>query len=116
MRFVSTLVRTIQQLTLALSQVLFRAYFDSTQWDSWEDKSHKDDGIVSLIQDLMINPTSHVGYELHKGLVLPTGSFSLPTIFKDMHESSTGGHSGYFCTFKHIVGVIYWKGMKRDIT
>ncbi|WVY89402.1 hypothetical protein V8G54_034916 [Vigna mungo] len=39
----------------------------------------------------------------------------LPTYLKDMHESPTGGHSGYYPTFKRIVGVIYWKGMKKDI-
>ncbi|WVY97031.1 hypothetical protein V8G54_029182 [Vigna mungo] len=86
-----------------------------TQWDSWEEESQTD-------ADLMIDPKSHVGYELRKGrlfykgkLVLPRGSFTIPTIFKDMHESPTGGHSGYFRTFKRIAGVIYWKGMKNDI-
>ncbi|WVY93302.1 hypothetical protein V8G54_032390 [Vigna mungo] len=93
-----------------------------TQWDSWDEESQTDTGMASLIQDLMIDPNSHVGYELHKGRlfykgksVLPRGSSSIPTIFKDMHESPTGGQSGYFRTFKRIAGIIYWKGMKKDI-
>lgn len=69
-----------------------------TQWDLWEEESQTDAGTVSLIQDLMIDLNSHVGYDLRKGrlfykgkLVLPRGSSSIPTIFKDMHESPTGG-------------------------
>ncbi|WVZ08755.1 hypothetical protein V8G54_022101 [Vigna mungo] len=92
-----------------------------TQWDSWEEESQTDAGMISLIQDLMIDPKSHVGYELRKGrlfykgkLVLPSKSSSIPTIFKDMHESPIGGHSGYFRTFKRIVGVIYWKVCQRN--
>ncbi|WVZ19621.1 hypothetical protein V8G54_006943 [Vigna mungo] len=91
-----------------------------TQWDSWEEESQTDAGMVSLIQDLMIDPKSHVGYELRKGrlfykgkLVLPRGSSSIPTIFKDMHESPTGGHSGYFCTFKRIAGFV--KGIRLKL-
>lgn len=76
------------------------------QWDAWEVESQ-----VSLIQDLLVNPTSHASYELCKGrlfnrgkLVLPRGSSSLPTIFKEMHESPTRSHSRYFRTFSASPG------------
>ncbi|WVY93829.1 hypothetical protein V8G54_032917 [Vigna mungo] len=48
-------------------------------------------------------------------LVLPKNSSSLSAIIKEMHESPTGGHSGYFRTFKRIAGVLYWEGMKKDL-
>ncbi|WVZ02752.1 hypothetical protein V8G54_023558 [Vigna mungo] len=92
------------------------------QWASWEEESQQDAGLMALIQDLLLDPSSHEGYDLRKGrlfykgkLVSSKNSSTLSTIIKEMHESPTGGHSGYFRTFKRIAGVLYWEGMKKDI-
>lgn len=54
------------------------------QWGSWEEESQKDAGLMALIQDLLLDPSSHEGYELRKGrlfykekLVLPKSSSSM---------------------------------------
>ncbi|WVZ22534.1 hypothetical protein V8G54_001078 [Vigna mungo] len=92
------------------------------QWASWEEESQQDAGLMALIQDLLLDPSSHEGYDLRKGrlfykgkLVSSKNSSTLSTIIKEMHESPTGGHSGYFWTFKRIAGVLYLEGMKKDI-
>ncbi|WVY91168.1 hypothetical protein V8G54_036682 [Vigna mungo] len=36
------------------------------QWASWEEESQQDAGLMALIQDLLLDPSSHEGYELRK--------------------------------------------------
>ncbi|WVZ17271.1 hypothetical protein V8G54_010253 [Vigna mungo] len=92
------------------------------KWGTREEESQQDVDLVAMIQDLLLDPSSHEGYELRKGrlfykgkLVLLKNSSNLSAIIKELHESPTSGHSGYFRTFKRIAGVLYLKGMKKDI-
>lgn len=34
---------------------------------------------------------------------------------REFHDSPIGGHSGYLWTYKRLVGLFYWDGMRRDI-
>ncbi|WVY91755.1 hypothetical protein V8G54_037269 [Vigna mungo] len=78
--------------------------FQTDEWETWETEVQHDPKLVSLIQELLLNPKAREGYELKKG-----------SIIKELHESPIGGRSGYFRTFKRVAGVLYWEGMKRDI-
>jgi len=85
------------------------------EWEDWDLEVQKDVKLSSLIQDLLVDPTTHTHYELKKGrlyyqgkLVLPQQHPRISTIIKELHESPLGGHSGYFRTFKRIVGVLNW--------
>ncbi|WVY96197.1 hypothetical protein V8G54_028348 [Vigna mungo] len=96
--------------------------FQTDEWETWETEVQHDPKLVSLIQELLLNPKAREGYELKKGrlfyhgtLVLPRNFSRIPSIIKELHESPIGGHSGYFRTFKRVAGVLYWEGMKRDI-
>ncbi|WVZ20256.1 hypothetical protein V8G54_007578 [Vigna mungo] len=95
-----------------------RQYFMAT----WETEVQHDPKLVSLIQELLLNPNAREGYELKKGrlfyhgtLVLPRNFSRIPSIIKELYESPIRGHSGYFRTFKRVAGVLYWEGMKQDI-
>ena len=73
------------------------------------------------MQDLIIDPASHMGYTLMdyklfymEKLVLSKSSSRIPIILKKIH-SSLVGHSGIFRTYKRIVSLVYWEGMKTDI-
>lgn len=77
--------------------------------DSWDGELQQDPKLQQLVQDLIVSPTSHAGYEFKKGrllykgkLVLPKGSNKIPLILAEFHDSPCGGHSGLFRTFKRV--------------
>jgi len=62
------------------------------------------------------------GYELKQGrllyhnrLVIPKESPRIPLILEEFHNSTLGGHSGFFKTFKRISNIFWWEGMKQSI-
>lgn len=62
--------------------------------DSWDGELQQDPKLQQLVQDLIVSPTSHVGYEFKKGrllykgkLVLPKGSNKIPLILAECHDS-----------------------------
>ena len=36
-------------------------------------------------------------------------------ILREFHDSASGGHSGFFRTYKRIATILFWEGMKKDI-
>ena len=56
------------------------------------------------------------GCLLYKGrLVLPRNSPRIPKLIQEFHSSPLGGHSGYIRTYKRMVSMVYWEGIKSDI-
>ena len=62
--------------------------------DSWDGELQQDPKLQQLVQDLIVSPTSHAGYEFKKGrllykgkLVLPKGSNKIPLILAECHDS-----------------------------
>ena len=39
----------------------------------------------------------------------------IPKLLAEFHTSIVGGHSGGLGTYKMLVGVVFWRGMKKDI-
>ncbi|KAK0607376.1 hypothetical protein LWI29_014068 [Acer saccharum] len=53
---------------------------------------------------------------LHKGrLVLPQDSVWVVRLLHELHDTSFGGHSRFFRTFKKVLGNVFWHGMKKDV-
>ena len=87
-----------------------------------EEELLADDRMRNLMQQLVRQPDSHLGFErkqgrlLYKGrLVLAKVSTRIPLALKKFHDSASGGHYGYFRTYKRIADLLYWEGMKKDI-
>ena len=36
-------------------------------------------------------------------------------LLEEIHNSTIGGHYGFFRTYKRISAIIYWEGMRKDI-
>ena len=63
------------------------------------------------------------GYNVKDGLllkdnrlVIPARSPFIPTLMKQFHNSSVGGHEGVLKTIKRMSREVMWKGMRSDIT
>lgn len=74
------------------------------------------------VSDLTNNPASHPGFSLtngklyHKGkLVIPASSKWIPRLIKEFHDSPSGGHSGFYRTYRRLAAQIYWIGMTKSI-
>lgn len=53
---------------------------------------------------------------LYKGrLGIPNNSKHKGKYLLEFHASPSGGHSGFFKTYKRITAILYWEGMKGDI-
>ena len=91
-------------------------------FEEWTEEIKQDDKLQKIMQDLIIDPTSHMGYTLRdqklfykEKLMLSKSSSRIPIILKEFHSSLIGGHSGIFRTYKRIASLVYWEGMKTDI-
>ncbi|KAK7279402.1 hypothetical protein RJT34_24453 [Clitoria ternatea] len=92
------------------------------EWENWDIEVQKDSRLQAIMQELLVDPNTNVGYSMRGGklyykgkLVLPKHFSRIPAIMNELHSSPTGGHSGYFRTFKRVAGVLYWEGMRKDI-
>ncbi|KAJ9548687.1 hypothetical protein OSB04_021230, partial [Centaurea solstitialis] len=81
------------------------------------------DGAASkIVLDLTNNPLSHPGFAVsngklyHKGkLVIPASSQWIPKLIAEFHDSPTGGHSGFYRTYRRLASQIYWLGMTKTV-
>jgi len=94
----------------------------SSTLDDLSTEIQQDDQLRKLTQELLQNPASRPNYVLKNGclffksrLVIPRSSLHIPTLLREFHSSPTGGHSGFFHTYKRISQVLYWNGIKRDV-
>lgn len=90
--------------------------------DEVEHKVANDVKLEGIIHDLLYNPKADEGYSLRNGrllyhdkLVLPKGSSFIPKVFKEFHSSPYRRHSGFFRTYKKVVLVLFWEGIKNGI-
>ena len=100
----------------AISAVTFQ------DWTGLEDEIHRDNKLRGILQNLIGEKAVPAGYELKQGrllyhdrLVIPKESPRIPLILEEFHNSTLGGHSGFFRTFKRISSIFWWEGMKRSI-
>lgn len=90
--------------------------------EEWEAEIQSDPKLQKLIQDFMQDVDSHPGYTFKdrksffkRHLVLPKGSSKIPKLLEEFDNSATGGHSGFFRTYKRISAILYREDMKKDI-
>ena len=86
---------------------------------NWKTDPH----IQQLLTELQANPASHSKYTWdgqclkRKGkLVVGDNEEIKQKIFKWLHDSSQGGHSGIEATYQKIKSCFFWKGMKKATT
>ena len=68
-----------------------------------------DEKLRVIMQDMLQNPHSHPGFQMQKGrlkyegkLVLPRRSLKITLVMQELHDSVSGGHSGFFKTYKEF--------------
>jgi hypothetical protein len=81
-----------------------------------------DDQVQCLLQQLALNPRSSDTYTLNKGIlrykghISVGGDFSLQTrIISAFHDSPLGGHSCFPVTYRRLVCLFSWSGMKTMV-
>ncbi|KAL4557540.1 hypothetical protein LXL04_035721 [Taraxacum kok-saghyz] len=113
----------------ALSRVFetneLRSLLSYPRWlegNSLLEGSEADPRLQKIISDLTTNPSSHSGFSLlngklyHKGkLVIPATSKWIPQLITEFHDSPSGGHSGFYRTYRRLAAQIYWIGMTKSI-
>ncbi|KAJ9550331.1 hypothetical protein OSB04_014376 [Centaurea solstitialis] len=82
------------------------------------EEARSDPDLQKLIRQCQQQPGSLPGYEVRSGilyykgrLVIPRNSKWIPELLAEFHKSATGGHSGYYRTYRRLAANIYWPGM-----
>ena len=96
----------------ALSRRLHMTAISTVQfieWEGIEEELFADEKLKKVMQELLVQPDKHAGFELKQGklwykgrLVLPKTSARIPMVLKEFHDSVAGGYSGFFRTYKRI--------------
>ncbi|KAL4565288.1 hypothetical protein LXL04_029376 [Taraxacum kok-saghyz] len=82
------------------------------------DEVKKDTKLQQIRREYEADPTKFPGYSVRNEilfykdrLVIPKSSLFIPELIKEFHETATGGHSGYYRTFRRLAANLYWPGM-----
>ncbi|CAH9120068.1 unnamed protein product [Cuscuta epithymum] len=82
----------------------------------------KDPFFSQIIKEKLEDPVSHPDFEIFDGilryqgrLVIGSNTELRHTIYKELHASAVGGHSGIQGTYMRIKRVFYWPRMKNNI-
>ncbi|XP_057438204.1 transposon Tf2-1 polyprotein isoform X3 [Lotus japonicus] len=94
----------------------------------WQDRKKLLDELAhdSYIQNLTVevqkDPHSKPGFVLQQGVLLYQGrlvlspqSPSIPWLLAEFHGSPTGGHSGFYRTYRRLAESLYWVGMQKRV-
>lgn len=83
---------------------------------------HSDAEIQKLTKECLDNQALHPGYVVRHDvlyykdrLVIPKTSKFIPILLKEFHRSVSGGHSGYYRTYRRLAANIYWSGMIASV-
>jgi len=78
--------------------------------------------IQKLIQACQAGVNTNPNYTARNGilyyqnrLVIPRNSKFIPELFKEFHCAASGGHSGYYRTYRRMAVNLYWQGMLADV-
>ena len=100
----------------AISSITFH------DWEGLEEEVQQDCKLRDIMQALLSGREVATGFQLKGGrldykdrLVVPKGSPRIPLILQEFHDTTMGGHSGFFRTYKRVSGLIRWEGMKKSI-
>ncbi|GAU48626.1 hypothetical protein TSUD_405850 [Trifolium subterraneum] len=91
-------------------------------WEGLEEEVQNDEKLKKIVQALLSDPLSQPGYQLkggrlfHEGrVVIPRQSPRIDWLLNEFHSTAVGGHSGYLRTYKKLVGLVHWEGMRKKI-
>jgi hypothetical protein len=97
----------------------------SLQWKDAEilkEEFAKDEYLQKIVLSLQQDPNSKPGFEFKHGVLLYDGrlvisntSLLIPTLLQEFHSSPSGGHSGFYRTYRRVAANVYWVGMKNTI-
>jgi hypothetical protein len=97
----------------------------SLQWKDAEilkEEFAKDEYLQKIVLSLQQDPNSKPGFEFKHGVLLYDGrlvisntSVLIPTLLQEFHSSPSGGHSGFYRTYRRVAANVYWVGMKNTI-
>lgn len=100
--------------------VVARPYWQD--FDEITKEVEEDKGLQKVIEEIKMDPNSHLAYTLeherlhYKGrMVLSAKSSWLPKLMAEFHVTQMGGHSRIYRTYMRIAQSLYWVGMKRDV-
>lgn len=90
------------------------------EWSEWEEEIRNCPELQALMQQVVLKSAESQKFSIKQGvlykessLVLPQSFSRIPTILKEFHASLQGGHSGYFRTYKRIVGFFLLEGYEE---
>ncbi|KAD5961527.1 hypothetical protein E3N88_13000 [Mikania micrantha] len=85
-------------------------------------ESKADPVLQKLGQDCQLFPDKHPGFVMkhdvlfyHNRLVISANSKFLPVLLHEFHTTPTGGHSGYYRTYRRMAANLYWAGMTATV-
>ena len=91
---------------------------------AWDDEYHlvqeanQDLAIQKIRSAMLQEPISKPGFTLRNGilyykdrLVISSTSKFIPHMLQEFHDTKTGGHSGYYRTYRRLAANLYWVGM-----
>ena len=86
----------------------------SSLWDTIAEDIVGAMELQKIIQALMQGSKDYPGFTLTKGrlfyqdrVVIPANSSQIPLLLAEFHNSSMGGHLGFFHTYKRLSAVIF---------
>ncbi|KAD2805797.1 hypothetical protein E3N88_39174 [Mikania micrantha] len=86
------------------------------------EEAQGDPHIQEVMQGCLTDPSKHPGYTVKKGvlffkdrLVIPSSSQHIPALLQEFHMTATGGHSGYYRTYRRIAANLFWPGMTATV-
>ncbi|PNX98963.1 Ty3/gypsy retrotransposon protein [Trifolium pratense] len=87
-----------------------------------QEEVHNDKFLLKIIDELETNPEARAGFTYHHEvllyegrLVLSAQSSLIPKMLAEFHVTPSGGHSGFYRTYRRLAANVYWVGMKARV-
>ncbi|XP_072073898.1 uncharacterized protein [Arachis hypogaea] len=91
-------------------------------WETVEVEVAHDQELQKIVVALQHGLDDYPGYFLHNGqlfyqgrAMLPANSSQIPLLLTESHDSGTGGHLGFFRTYKKLIAAVHWCGMRQRV-
>ncbi|KAD3068716.1 hypothetical protein E3N88_36596 [Mikania micrantha] len=86
------------------------------------EEAKQDSHLQQLTQQTLLNPSKFPGYSIqhdilyyYNRLVIPKHSKFIPLLLQEFHTTPSGGHSGFYLTYRRLAVNLYWPGMTTAV-
>ncbi|KAK1427816.1 hypothetical protein QVD17_16511 [Tagetes erecta] len=86
------------------------------------DEAKSDIEIQNMVQKCLSTPIKCPGYSVKQGVlyyqnrvVISRSSKFIPALLHEFHTTATGGHSGFYRTYRRLAANLYWPGMTTTV-